>query len=225
MLKRTRNAMLLALLSSIGCGSDVLNSSGSPDLSAMPLVLTLDVGDNLVRHFSQQSPKPAVDRPLPKRTYHFDFVERGRTLSPEGNGIISGDFLFSINNQPSQRGSIEIVYAPDGAVWQRTRDVRILQKEIEAVTLVAEIRDSESGQPLADAAVEARPADGVRTSRTVRTDASGRAEVEVLAGEFELTVEHPRFQTTFVAAVNANGTRVFLDGITLAPVKKLFRTE
>jgi hypothetical protein len=123
------NAAVMMTLLTVGCGSNVLDSSRSPDLATIPLALTADVGESLVRHFSGPSTKPADNRQLPSRIYRFDFLEQDRTLSPQGNGIISGEFLFSINNQPSQRGLIELTYTPEGSTWRKSNDVRIIQSQ------------------------------------------------------------------------------------------------
>lgn len=222
--KRIQNSTLFALLFAVGCGTNITNSPTSPDLSTMPLALSADVGDNLVRHFSPQATKPPVNRQLPTRFYRFDFVEQERTLSPEGNGIIKGAFLFSINNQPPQRGFIEFTYTPEGSLWRKTNQVRIETTDIDAITLVAHVRDGESGQPLQNVAVEARRPDGVRTSRTVKTDETGRAVLEVLTGDFEIAVDHPNFQPTTLIPVRANMAHIEVGDIQLTPVNKLIRT-
>lgn len=224
MRKLVQNGALITLLLAVGCGSGVMNSSESPDLSTMPLTLMADVGDNLVRHFAPAT-KPPVNRQLPTRIYRFDFVETERTLGPDGNGIIRGNFLFSLNNQPPQQGQIELTYTPDGAVWRKTNQVRIAQADVEAVQLVANILDSESGQPLQDVAVEARRSDGVRTSRIVKTNADGVAKLEVLPGEFEISVDHPNFQSTLQTTVSANMNLVQVADIRLVPINKLIRTQ
>lgn len=225
MFKLIQTGALFTLLFVVGCGSSVLNSSESPNLSTMPFTLTNDVGENLVRHFSPLATKPPANRQLPSRMYRFDFVERERTLSPEGNGIIRGDFLFSINNQPSQRGLIELNYTPDGSLWRKTNTVRIVQTDdVEAITLIANVRDSESGQPLENVSVEARRADGVRTSRTVKTDETGSATLEVLPGEFEIAVDHPNFQPITLTTIHAGMAHVEVGDIKLTPINKLIRT-
>ena len=224
MQKLIQNGVLFAFLFVIGCGSGVLNSPESPNLSTIPLTLSADVGENLVRHFAPHATKPPVNRQLPSRVYRFDFVEQSRTLSPEGNGIISGAFLFSINNQPSQSGLIELIYTPEGSVWRKTQDVRIVKTEVEAITLIANVRDSESGQPLENIEVEARRPDGVRTSRTVRTDETGIATLKVLPGEFEIAVDHPNFQPVTVTTVQADMAQVDVGDIQLTPINKLIRT-
>ena len=225
MLKKIQIGALFTLLFAVGCGTNALNSSESPNLSTLPFTLTADVGENLVRHFSPLATKPPANRQLPSRIYRFDFVEKERTLSPEGNGIIRGDFLFSINNQPSQRGLIEITYTPDGSLWRKTNNVRIVPTDdVEAITVIANVRDSESGLPLENVAVEARRPDGVRTSRTVQTDETGRATLEVLPGEFEIAVDHPNFQPITLTTINANMANINVGDIQLAPINKLIRT-
>lgn len=219
-----RNSAIITLWFLIGCGSGVMNSPESPNLSTMPLAVMTDVGENLVRHFATNATKPPVGRQLPKRTYRFDFVETERTLSSDGNGIIRGNFLFSINNQTPQQGLIELVYTPDGSIWRKTDQVHIEQTDVEAIRLVANIRDGESGQPLQNVAVEARRSDGVRTSRTVHTDETGLAVLEVLPGEFEIAVDHPNFQPLIQTTVRANMAQVQLDDIQLVPINKLTRT-
>lgn len=224
MLKRIQYGAWFMLLLSVGCGSSITNSSESPDLSTLPFTLTADVGENLVHYFSPQATKPPVNRQLPNRIYRFDFVEHTRTLSPDGNGIINGAFLFSINNQPAQRGLIELTYTPDGSIWRKTNNVRIEQTDVEAITLIANVHDSESGLPLQNVAVEARRPDGVRTSRTVRTDESGTATLEVLAGEFEIVVDHPNFKPISLTTIRADMAQVKIEDIQLTPVNKLIRT-
>ena len=224
MQKLNQSGVWVAFLFTVGCGSGALNSSESPNLSTIPLTLTTDVGESLVRHFAPQATKPPANRQLPSRVYRFDFVEQSRTLSPEGNGIISGVFLFNINNQPSQSGLIELIYTSEGSVWHKTQDVRIVKTEVEAITLIANVRDSESGQPLEDVEVEARRPDGVRTSRTVRTDATGIATLEVLPGDFEISVDHPNFQPISVTTVHADKAQVSVGDIQLTPINKLIRT-
>jgi len=96
MLKRIQNGALFMLLLSVGCGSGITNPSESPDLSNLPF-LTTDVGENLVQYFSPQATKPPINRQLPNRIYRFDFVERARTLSSEGNGIITRWFDMAQN--------------------------------------------------------------------------------------------------------------------------------
>jgi hypothetical protein len=44
----------------------------------------------------------------------------------------------------------------------------------------------------------------LRTSRTVRTDETGRATLEVLAGDFEIAVDHPNFQSASSTLVNTD---------------------
>jgi hypothetical protein len=132
--------------------------------------------------------------------------------------------LFNINNQPSQSGLIELIYTSEGSVWHKTQDVRIVKTEVEAITLIANVRDSESGQPLEDVEVEARRPDGVRTSRTVRTDATGIATLEVLPGDFEISVDHPNFQPISVTTVHADKAQVSVGDIQLTPINKLIRT-
>jgi len=224
MLKRIQNGALFMLLLSVGCGSGITNPSESPDLSNLPF-LTTDVGENLVQYFSPQATKPPINRQLPNRIYRFDFVERARTLSSEGNGIINGEFLFSINNQPAQRGLIELTYTPVGSIWRKTNNVHIVQKDVEAITLIANVRDSESGLPLQNVAVEARRSDGVRTSRIVHTDEAGTATLEVLAGEFEIVVDHPNFQPISLTTIRADMAQVKIDDIKLTPINKLLRTQ
>lgn len=224
MLKLIQNGALFMLLFLVGCGSGITHSSGSPDLSTLPFTLTTDVGENLVHYFSPQATKPPVNRQLPNRIYRFDFVEHERTLSSDGNGVISGAFLFSINNQPAQRGLIELTYTSDGSIWRKTNNVRIVQTDIEAITLIANVHDSESGLPLQNVAVEARRSDGVRTSRTVRTDEFGVATLEVLAGDFEIVVDHPNFQPISLTTIRADMAQVKIEDIKLAPINKLIRT-
>ena len=99
-----------------------------------------------------------------------------------------------------------------------------MQTDVEAITLIANVHDSESGLPLQYVAVEAGRADGVRTSRTLRTDELGMATLEVLAGEFEIVVDHPNFKSISLTTIRADMAQVKIEDIQLTPINKLIRT-
>lgn len=205
------------------CGNSGVDSSAAPSVDTLPLQVTQDVGNNLVAHFSAPAGKPPVHRA--SAPYQFDFLETARTFTPDGRGLISGAFLFSLPNQPVRRGTIDIFYLPEGNIWRRTGQIQIQETDISSITLITQVINNRTGEPLDRVAVIAQREDGIRSSGRILTDDKGRATLEVLSGNFQISADHPGFVATTTPVVAATQSQLLLDNIRLTPVvRNFFRT-
>ena len=207
----------------IGCGNSGVDSPAVLSVETLPLQVTRDVGDNLVAHFSAPAGKPPVNRV--SAPYQFDFLETARTFTPDGGGLISGTFLFSLPNQPVRRGTIDIFYLPEGNIWRRTGQIRVQETDVSSVTLITQVINNRTGEPVDRVAVIARREDGIRSSGRILTDDKGRATLEVLSGNFQISADHPGFVAITTPVVSAIQPQLLLDNIRLTPVvQDVFRT-
>ena len=214
----TRIAILALGLSGlfIACGNSGVDSPAVLSVDALPFQLTQDVGENLVAHFSTLAGKPPVNRL--STPYQFDFLETARTLTPNGEGLISGTFLFSLPNQPVRRGTIDIFYLPEGDIWRRTGQIRVQETDVRSIILITQVINDRTREPVDRVAVIARREDGIRSSGRILTDDRGRATLEVLSGNFQISANHPGFVATTTPVVSATQSQLLLDSIFLTPV-------
>ena len=213
-------AMAMAVMF-ISCGNGIVDSTAPSSSDTMPLQLDTHIRDNLIRHYTNHASKPPVDRPRPANTYHFDFLEQSRTITPGGQGLVQGAFLFSVNNNVPRQGVINVFYTFEDGLWQPTGGFKVQEQPVEAVTLNAQIRNSATEEPMDQVEVFARRVeDNLRTSRRVRTDAQGIAQMEVLAGNFQILVTHPEFLATTTPTILAAQPQIQIEAIHLAPISK-----
>ena len=203
----------------VSCGNSAVDSPPTAALEEMPLQIATDVRDNLIGHYKNIAGKPPVNRD--PNTYTFDFLEQSRSITAEGEGMIRGMFLFSVDNRPPRQGTLDLFYVPENGTWRRTFRYHIEEQHLDTTILHTQIKHSMTGVPLKQAEVFARRLkDEFCTSRRIRTDAQGVAQLEVLTGEFQILVDHPDYQPVNIPTVSATESELHVGEIEMTPVLK-----
>ena len=170
-----------------------------------------------MNHYANVASKP----PMSQRTSIFtlDFLEKSRSFTQDGEGLIRGIFLFSVDNKPPRQGILDLFYEPEKGVWRRTFRYHIEEQDVDTIILHTRIKDSVADVPVEQVEVFARRLkDEFCMSRRVRTDALGVANLEVLAGDFQILVDHPDYQPVDLLTVSAAESELHMDEIGLVPV-------
>lgn len=205
----------------VACGDDDndtdrgLNSS-APGVEEIVVDVTRDVGHNLAIHFRSAAGKPPVGARPPR----FDFNEISRQVR-DGEGVVTGDFLFAALGESRRKGSISIYYTPGGKGWQRT-GVFDVAADVDVASHVFEmtVRDAATGMPIVGALAEARRVDEVRLTSTTFTDLLGRMRLEVLPGAFDIEVRRDDFEPVILRNVSTLDDELQLGEIRLVRLAK-----
>jgi len=218
------SAVLAAV--AISCGSGMVDSPELPAAEGIQMDLTVDVRDALIHHFAARSNKPpAGARPDPN-VYRFDYLETARNVTQEGEGIVVGQYLFSVNDAEPFEGTIEVGFMHDGSGWIRTGQVSVASAPVSPSLIAARVLDSNTGLPLEGVAVSAsRVDDALRGSRHVRSDDAGAAVLEVLSGTFRVSAEHPEFVPLADPTVLTQGARLEVQAIEMEPTGEGVRAK
>ena len=200
----TLRILLVAGAFAVACGEEIV------------VDVTRDVGHNLAFHFRSAAGKPPVGARAPR----FDFNEISRQVR-DGEGVVTGDFLFAALGESRRKGSISIYYTPGGKGWLRT-GVFDVAADVDVASHVFEmtVRDAATGMPIVGALAEARRVDEVRLTSTTFTDLLGRMRLEVLPGAFDIEVRRDDFEPVILRNVSTLDDGLQLGEIRLVRLAK-----
>jgi hypothetical protein len=219
-MSRTGSTLLIAAMFAVACSDNENNAdrglnSTAPGVDEITVNTTRDVGDNLAIHFQRLAGKPPVGATLVR----FDFSETSRELR-DGQGVVTGDFIFSALGKPQKKGSISIFYTPGGDNWLRTGLFDVADDvDVASHVLAFTVRDASSNVLMAGALAEARRVDGTRITNTSVTDIAGRTQLEVLPGAFDIEVRQDNYAAVTLRNVTTLEAVQQLGEIRLIPLK------
>lgn len=117
--------------------------------------LVADVRIKLLQHYQTEAIAEADGR--------FDFRSCKHAAIAGGLVQVRGDFLLSEQTAAAHTGSVEVFYAANDSGWSVLERYCVEERSVPLHTLVVQVRDGLSGEPLAGATVVARS--GLRQPR------------------------------------------------------------
>lgn len=186
------SSIALSLL--LACGGDSgptepVSEAPSADL---PFHVRIDVHDNLLRFFDRTAARPAPRT----REVHLDFLETARIRISDTEAEVAGQFLFSVDDGPVQRGRIDVRFAWRGDRWIRT-GFTVTENAVDSQRITVRIRDGQTDEPVPGVVVEARRVDDdFLSSHRGITDEMGFVELEVFPGLFQVRTERSEYRST-----------------------------
>ena len=169
--------------------------------------LVADVRIKLLQHYQTEAIAEADGR--------FDFRSCKHAAIAGGLVQVRGDFLLSEQTVAAHTGSVEVFYAANDSGRSVLERYCVEERSVPLHTLVVQVRDGLSGEPLAGATVVARS--GLRHSSQVHTSAQGEAQLDLLQGTFQIFVNHPRYHSRVTPHVEVRAAQQAKD-IFLVPI-------
>lgn len=197
--------LLIAALFTAACSdggdSDRGLNATTPGVDEITIDVTRDVRDNLAIHFGGPAARPSVGA----TRVRFDFSETSRAIV-DGEGSVTGDFLFGTFGTSTRHGSLTIHYTPGGGGWLRTGRY-LVQEDRDVASHVFEltVRDATTNVPVSGAITEARRVDEGRLTNANFTNVMGLVQLEVLPGAFDIEVRQDNYEPVVLRNVSTLG--------------------
>lgn len=194
-----------AALSSVACSKDGDSDRGlnaiTPGVDEIVVDVNRDVRDNLSIYFRG----PAARPPAGATIVRFDFNETARELR-DGEGLVTGDFLYAAFGSPTRHGSLTVHYTPGGDGWLRTGRYEVQQdRDIASHVFELTVRDAATDVPLSGVLAEARRVDAGHLTNATYTDQLGHLQLQVLPGAFDIEVRQDNYEPVVLRNVSTLG--------------------